>query len=463
MEKSTVGRYWFLDEAGIFLVYSIIFGIFLVFIVPPLQAPDEFVHFSRAYSVSNLQFFPDKQDGTSVRATPRSFYALNKLFITMHDRKYIKVDTHQLCETFKARLNPNDYFYSHSDIPEYCPTSYIIPALGVGLGRIFGLSPVLLMYFGRLFNLAAWILIVYLAIRITPFYKAVFLVVSLLPITLFLAASLSVDAFGNALITIFVALVLKYAFEKDSLYKKDIFLLGLISVLMLTAKGGIYFLLVLLVFLIPQRKIRNNIRSSYSLILFFLIGILLSLYFFYLTFHFTTWRDPLSHNKTSMHLKELLSGHYLSVLKNTLMTKWDSLFFHGGVFFHGGAGILGWLDTYLPSWMVACYVALVFGVAILDHRNPISIKFYEKAWIAVIVLLNVNLIFFSVWFFNNDKAGKIIGIHARYFSPVFLPFMLLFYNNKLKLPKTIFYSVISLSLLIILFAVSSVVLHRYWV
>ncbi len=458
MEKSAaVRRYWFLDEAGIFLVYSIIFGIFLAFIVPPLQAPDEIVHFSRAYSVSNLQFFPDKQDGTSASAIPKSFYELEKSFITLHHHKYIKADMRQLSEVFKARLNPDEHFYRLTTVPEYCPTNYIFPALGVGLGRIFGLSPVLLMYFGRLFNLAAWILIVYLAIRITPLYKAVFLVVSILPIKLYLAASLSTDAFANAITTIFIALVLKYAFEKDSLCKMDIFLLGLISVLMLTAKGGIYFLLILLVFLIPQRKIRNNIRSPHSLILFFLIVILISLYFFYLTFNFTSWEDPISLNKTSTHLRELLNGHYLSVLKNTLIRKYDELFFHGGV------GILGWLDTYLPSWMVTCYAALVLGVAIFDHREPISIKFHEKAWIALIVLLNVNLVFFSVWFFNNDKAGKIIGIQGRYFSPLLLPFMLLFYNNKLKLPKKIFYYAISVFLLILLFVVSMVVLQRYWV
>src|ERR1039457_6231379 len=60
---------------GLFLALGLLIGTFYAFVVPPMQVPDEMMHFARAYSVSQ---------GVCVASPdidmPRSFARLNDMF-----------------------------------------------------------------------------------------------------------------------------------------------------------------------------------------------------------------------------------------------------------------------------------------------------------------------------------------------------------------------------------------------
>ena len=50
-------------QPHIFFIYTAVFFIILINLVtPPLQAPDEFNHFYRAYQIADGQFLPNKVD-----------------------------------------------------------------------------------------------------------------------------------------------------------------------------------------------------------------------------------------------------------------------------------------------------------------------------------------------------------------------------------------------------------------
>lgn len=452
MKNLLTKSYWFVDPAGIFLVYSLIFGIFFVFATAPAQAPDEFAHFSRAYSVSNLQFFPVAESGKIFRIIPKSFNGLKNN--RMHHNNEIKYDFDQLKECFKAKLDPDLRVNYYSHVPEYSPINYIIPAFGILLGKLFHSPPILLMYLGRLFNLFAWIAIIYAAIRITTFYKNVFLVISLLPIKLFLAASLSGDNLVGALVTVFIAFILKFAFTDERVSKTELLWLIIVWVLILMAKGAAYAPLTLMVLLIPGKRISSLISFRPSLILILSGGILLALFFFYKTMIFSAWRDPLSN--TGLHWEAILNGKYQMVLCDTLVKSFDQIFLSGGV------GILGWLDIILPRWIIIGYFTVGLGVALLDNEYSVDVGLGPKTWIAMLIILNANIIFFAMWLFNSVKLTYISDAQGRYLAPFWLPFALLFYNRVLKFPKKAITVLAGLGILVILLGVSRAILTRYW-
>lgn len=192
-----------------FITFSSIFGLILVFLVPPMQAPDEQTHFYQAYAVSNLNFVPDKLEYNGVvhfgAELPESVFTAAEVFRSsvagIPDAKF---DPHLLRQYIKQPLNPSTTDHQASGVG-YAPTVYIPQAIGITVGKIFNSSPLIMIWLGRLMNLAAWVLIIYFAIRMLPFAKWAMVVLALNPMTVFLSASLSADVMP--LLSLFFSLV----------------------------------------------------------------------------------------------------------------------------------------------------------------------------------------------------------------------------------------------------------------
>lgn len=90
---------------------------------------------------------------------------------------------------------------------------YLPSAVGVALGRLAGLPLWLIYYLGRLTNLAAYIGLVYAALRVAPRFRSAIFAVGLLAQAVTLAASYSTDPVVIALTLLFTALWLRYAYD----------------------------------------------------------------------------------------------------------------------------------------------------------------------------------------------------------------------------------------------------------
>src|SRR5262249_52958378 len=78
-------------------------------------------------------------------------------------------DIHQLLHLPLKNNITSDYFSN-----TLSPLAYVPQVLGITLGRILNLSPLLLMYLGRIFNLISWTFLIFTAIKTTPIYKWLF-------------------------------------------------------------------------------------------------------------------------------------------------------------------------------------------------------------------------------------------------------------------------------------------------
>ncbi|MDR2545569.1 MAG: DUF2142 domain-containing protein [Methanobrevibacter sp.] len=112
-----------------------------------------------------------------------------------------------------------------------CKLLYALPYLGVAfvikIGGLFNCSPLFLLYFGRFVNLLIYIVLVYFGIKVVPIGKYMFLLLALMPMSLYLSSSVSADSLNLALSFFTICLFLNLAFKDDKIHKKDIFFLSI--------------------------------------------------------------------------------------------------------------------------------------------------------------------------------------------------------------------------------------------
>ena len=103
------------------------------------------------------------------------------------------------------------------------PLLYLPGIVGITIARLANLKTIYLILFGEFCNLLAYIILVYLSIKIIPWGRGALFVAGLSPMALSLGASFSYDAVLIGLSWLFLSMVLEYAYtEKRKLTKRNI-------------------------------------------------------------------------------------------------------------------------------------------------------------------------------------------------------------------------------------------------
>ncbi|MCX6278053.1 MAG: DUF2142 domain-containing protein [Bacteroidetes bacterium] len=235
----------------VFGVISLVFGMIMLIITPPFQVPDEPAHFYRSYQVSDFNLFKMKDE------IPKSLVKMVDTTSRMQFSTHEKTNCEEILSLAKIQTNPGER--THTVSPDYI-IPYIPQSLGIFMGKLLGFNLLWLFYLGRLFNLLATLFLVFLAIRITPVFKWVFLLLGILPMSLYQFASLSYDAGTICLSFLLLAFILKLAFDKSSnVTNRALVWLFTIS-FMLAASKPPYFLIILTFLIIPAVRV-GSIRK----------------------------------------------------------------------------------------------------------------------------------------------------------------------------------------------------------
>ena len=214
---------------------------------PGLSAPDEPTHYISAYYWSNILMLQDPDDDQGhvyIRAQDATLEDLNG------EREDVETGLSEGTEIFGQSLDEETYHLVHNwdydtesgtttsilQRMETTPLVYLPAALGISVARTFNAKPLVLLNFGKVFNLIAFMLMVFWAVKRTPIGKEVMMGSTLLPMTITLAASMSYDAMLIGLSYVFIAEVLYLAFEKEKIAWKDIIILAVILAIMSPCK-----------------------------------------------------------------------------------------------------------------------------------------------------------------------------------------------------------------------------------
>lgn len=193
-------------------------GALFAFANPPLQTPDETEHYLRTYAISLGRLDFDAERGYPEDVT-RLLRAFPGAWVNAHTSAGVgeDPDTHEEQPYDTAGYALKQYgkdgavqsiadsfaqYFSGEDPggdPVTEPISFLIlpflpGALGMALARLLGLGALGCLYAGRLGNLLAYTALCWLGLRAARKARPAFLCIMLLPISLYMGASLSYDA-----------------------------------------------------------------------------------------------------------------------------------------------------------------------------------------------------------------------------------------------------------------------------
>lgn len=404
----------------------------MVFLTPPFQVPDEPAHFLKACHILTGHFFPVKSPTSEVPGVYLPPTVVSTALGTCPGVAYnshLKVDLSRILFFLTQNVSPEPpVFVELPTIGVYTPVAYLPQSLGIWVGQILGLAPLVWMYLGRICNLAAWIVLTYWALRLIPLYGEVLLLMALSPMSLFLAASLSSDALTNGLAFSFSALVLRMAYDNhEPLRRKNMILITGLSLLLSGCKF-IYGALVLLWALVPRWKFRSSKHMAGCLIMLILVGLGPSLIWAtyvnkYKHIPRPELRAQVTYQENMQQKIEFIKkdpaafvGLLLRTVKHFILS-----------WFKTAVGVLGWYDTPLPLPLIALYIISMLVALFFSPAPAVPTTILQRVLAMSIIMAVLGaLLIFEYFFWTPMDSKVIVGIQGRYFIPLIIPICVLF-------------------------------------
>lgn len=450
----------------IFLVAAIIWGTLTVFLTPPFQVPDEPTHFFRAYQVASGNFMPVTRNNRVGGYIPVSMQQMSLYFDHIPFHADQKTSFESIRKSFALRLDPGQTtFVSFPNTSTYVPFLYLPQALVLLTAKLFNTPPLIMFYTARLFNFYIWLILVFFAVCLVPVYKWLFMLLALMPMSVFQAASLSPDALTNGAAFLFIAIIFRLVLDKSTALKnQDIFYLAILLIL-LTFSRYAYGFLYFLFFMIPAMKAGSPRRYLMAAVLLFTVTfITLITGGIYVRYIYDSVDPAVSFYGKGKELVQPYAQFRFMLADVALFLKTLLATFPKHQFYiHSFIGTLGWLDTPLPVLytLIAMITLIITG---LGENSPIvTISAWKKSILlfsisCVIVILSILL--YLSW---TPLGGSIIeGLQGRYFIPVAPLIFSLFYNRYFKLSGNTL-AFISISYLMLSFLVMNYALvYRYY-
>ena len=414
-------------------------GLALVFLTPPFQVPDEFCHFYRTYHVATGHVKAQVMDRRVGDFLPRGLVTtaadigLGKL--PFHAER--KMTASGFKAAFAVSFNPNDRVFA--DFPNTAllsPVPYLPQAVGIACARIFRPPPIILMYAGRLFNLAVWLLMVAAAVRTVPIGKWLFIVIALMPMSIFQASSLSPDGFTNGAALLLTALAMRDGLEASRVPGWRAVALFTALAVALTLSKFAYGLFSLLFFLPALRRLASSDRRRLFLQGMVVVGLAglawlgwaltaRGLFLNYSQYN-PLYRDGLALMKGAQ--PDLQMGIVLKAplvfLDRVLASLIDQRIWEPFI------ARLGWWDVVFPLWFIYGYWVWLLATALTDGTWERVITWPQK--ILASILAGSSVVFFCLLSYlqwSPVDYPSVIYLQGRYFIPIG-PLALLVLTNR---------------------------------
>jgi uncharacterized membrane protein len=462
IKKRTGGWLTSLTPVSFFILIAAIFGVIFILITPPFEAPDEPVHFFRAYQVSTLNLSVDKVGTVYGGVLPASLQQTvsetwDKSNLAFHPN--YKYHLGYTKNALRIKNTGATHIYDFSTTAYYSPVSYAPQALGIGVGRLFKTSPIVMMYLGRLFNLTAWIAMFALAIKLMPRKKWVVVFIGLIPMALFQGASLSADVPAIGLLALTVAYVFMLCEWRRKMSKWNILILTTLLALVCLSKQ-IMFIFVALALLLPS-KLFNGKKNEY-LVKSLLITIPLLIAAIW-DLHVYGIPQSNAVGGINPHAQESYILHnplqYLNALNNVYFFNW------GDGIVKSFFGNFGWADTPLSDGIVTVgYIALFLLVVANADSEKIWLSKGQRAFLAILAFVYILALSTALYVYFSPVGFKIVyGLVGRYYLPLAILLTPVFYGNWLKISSKAYRRIAIWAPTFLLICSTITILVRYYI
>jgi uncharacterized membrane protein len=396
----------------------VLLGVAYMVVFPAESAPDEDRHIISAYNVSNLLLGGPEAEEALVYFREDDLTGLYG--------EYPNANTYM---TMYAQVNDarenGDYVLVKEDFIIQTPAwTYLPQAIGISLGRILNCNGTITILLGRFFSLLFFAVVTYFSIKIIPFGKKILFAVSMLPMTLELAASYSYDTLILALSFLYIALMCRLIYEKEVLTIRDIVFPTIVFALLAPHKY-VYIPLLLLSLLLPSEKYRAKKEKWIS------VGILFGGMIFVMLLLSGKQRVYLPGDVTAEyrtieyclhHVQEVVGMYIRTVMLNA------------SYYLSTMVGMaLGWLEIPMPQEVLLLSVVNLFLATIRADSEPKTLIKNSHCFTFILCALGVFGLTLTAMLLNWTPIWStlILGVQGRYFLPV-LP-LLLFCVQKMDI------------------------------
>lgn len=455
-----------------FLNIAIILGILLIVFSPPMTVPDENTHFLNAYTIADGQIFLQKSDGKLGKYIPESvidFVDENKSKFAGMDGKRYNFKEYYF-NSYLTRDKGEKVFTSYWS-QDINPISYIFSSVGMVIGKVllpksFEL-PFNLLLFGRIFNLIFYVISMTYVIKIAPYYKNTMFLLALMPMSIYLGASISYDALIIPSVFLLFAYTLKLR-ESEKIVLKDIIIICCIMFVLFSVKQA-YTPFALVLLSIPKKNFGDR-KRYYKIIGITLVVCITTVLFSQINkSELFSLQSGSNVNENVVLQSEYLKNNFgimIPLILNTFSV-------YKTFYITGFIGTLGQLDTNLPIPLVVTFGLILIFVMFIDSfkASQITINFKLLGLVATFVFVYFS---FRIMYINwtpviGSVCGDTVsGIQGRYFIPI-APFVCGIFANKFLLKYEIINKFINLNTKLvcyvgIIFAIitSLTILLRYW-
>lgn len=420
----------------IFKTRIILFGIILVFLIPPIQAADENVHFLNAYAFSKGDFFPEYEAGTYTgRTFPKDIISYVEIWDADEDRRASIEEAMRY--PGPQKINESDEKFYPYWASETNMVGYIFSGTGMWLCKlIFGMigipvSGYDLLIAGRFCNLLFYGTVVYFAIKITPCYKRTMLALALMPMSIFQSATLSYDAILIPSCFLLFALILQGLYSEEKITSRKLCIMCAISIILFNVKT-VYAPLLLGLAFIPKEQFggkKKYIMAGISIVgcglgVFLLNGILSSIY----TQGYVNPYGELYAGQIQ-HLTHNLIGFIIYIINS--IKKYCDFYFISFV------GTIGKLDFPFPSIILLYYGIFLLFIMWNDSGNEKAVKCGHKLLLASVIGLIIYISYaalYCTWTAIDPGIGVnwVEGFQGRYLIPIAIYVPVLFSYQRKK-------------------------------
>ena len=438
----------------IFLILGGTYGIIFSNIFPIFQTPDEYVHFWRAYNISQGEIGVIRTKEGDGGYLPAHLIELTQYGNTenLKSQPQEKVDLKDYMNIYKIQSDEENLrFYSMKYTDKYAFTAYLPQAAAITIGRFLELPAAITFTLARLTNLLVYVGIVYLGVKNIPKYKEALVMVALLPISLQQAASNSPDALLISCSLCAIGFIIKVREEKIT--KKDIVIIAICIGIMTLIKMP-YILVIFLLITACKEYSFKEIMKKIGLISLILLPIVILYVMWTKNYALTPIRPEGVVNNTLFDIIKNPAG-FLQVCINTIKGGGDFVL-------NSMIAYLGWLDTLINPVMINCYLGgiLIWTIGSNRYNRRITKRELIDKLLGVGIFLGIVLVIcMGIHTWSPVGNSILVGIQGRYFVPI-LAILIIHLWGKAQSKTLDLLGIINISGLLI-YSVFTVILRYY--
>lgn len=412
----------------IFVLYAIPLVFIAATLTPPFQVPDEPNHFARAEQVTRLVFVPvfiydrDTTSKDSVPGIPRIFYpdkggfAADKgIFDVWHyyepisHHANVKVKPAMLDSSKSIKWNKGAANVNFVNTGIYPPIVYIMPAMGIAIGKMLDMTVIRTLYLSRLLNGLLSIMLCFLALLLGKRSGPLMFIVLLFPMTISLFGSVSQDAVLISCTFLLTGIIDNAEFGEVKNYDKwHLCCIVILMCIIGISKPPYLVLLFAFLFLHIDKKIK------FAAIIIPFVIVASWLFINHANFNLK-FADPELRINAKLQFLQVVH-HPLRFIG--LFFKFDRHgLFNASVMF---VGVLGWLDTWFkPDYYKVTYTILFLGIVHAvkygkQDNSRLRLALFLAAFLTLLAVLSAQYI---TW--TSLGNNELCGMQGRYLLPIF--------------------------------------------